>query len=56
MRVLMVLTLLALTACGVDGDPIRPAANVGVTITPEGISPNVSVGARQGPFSVGVDL
>jgi len=57
MRVLTALiVLLGLAACGADDPPIRPTANLGVSIGPGGISPNASVGARRGPLSVGLNL
>lgn len=33
MRYLAILTVLALAACGADGEPERPAAKPGVSIT-----------------------
>lgn len=56
MRILLVLTVLALAGCGVDGAPIRPSATLGVSIGPDGVSPNANVGVSKGPVSVGVSL
>lgn len=57
MRVLVAfLVLLGVAACGADDPPIRPTANVGVSIGPNGITPNASVGARRGILSVGLNL
>ncbi|MGR3493220.1 MAG: hypothetical protein ACU0DW_14270 [Shimia sp.] len=54
MRAVALLSLIALAACGADGEPIQPSANVGVSIGPGGITPTIRVGASQGPFSVRV--
>ena len=57
MRVIAALTTLVfLAACGADGDPITPSANLGLRITPNGISPTVGVGANVGGVNVGVSL
>ncbi|MGR3467340.1 MAG: hypothetical protein ACU0CI_05625 [Shimia sp.] len=54
MRALALLSLIALAACGADGEPIQPTGSVGVSIGSGGITPNVSIGATQGPFTVRV--
>ena len=33
MRTVLLITVLLLTACGVDGAPERPAAKTGITVT-----------------------
>ena len=48
----LVLSLTVLSGCGVDGEPVQPSLNAGISITPNGVSPNVGVGLRQGPFSI----
>lgn len=48
--------LAALSACGVDGDPIKPDVNAGVTITPNGVFPTAGVRVGQGPFSFRLGL
>ncbi|MCG7493392.1 hypothetical protein [Thalassobius sp. Cn5-15] len=53
---LMTLSLLTLTACGVDGAPLKPTANAGVSIGTGGISTSAGVGVRKGPLSVGLSL
>jgi len=55
-KLLMMLGVVALVGCGAAGDPIRPTANLGLSIGPNGITPNASVGAQSGPVSVNVDL
>jgi hypothetical protein len=44
--------LLALAACGADGEPVKPTLNAGVSLGSSGVNTNVSVGARKGPFSI----
>jgi hypothetical protein len=44
--------LMALVACGVDGEPVQPTLNAGVSLGSGGVSTNVSVGARKGPLSI----
>ncbi|WP_298837707.1 hypothetical protein [uncultured Roseobacter sp.] len=49
--------LMALLAgCGVDGEPVRPTVNGGVTISNSGIYPSASIGLGRGPVSVRVGL
>ncbi|WP_370570636.1 hypothetical protein [Phaeobacter sp. SYSU ZJ3003] len=54
MRVLVVLFVAAttLTACGVDGEPVRPTLNAGVGVSTSGVHAGGSVGVQQGPFSL----
>ena len=54
--VITLITLATLAACGADGEPVRPSVNAGVSITPSGVSPSVSVGTRVGPVHVGIGL
>ena len=53
MRWIAILSLVALAACGADGEP-ETFGNVGVSIGPGGITPTATVGASDGPFSVRV--
>ena len=48
--------IIGLAACGADGEPLQPTANLGISIGSNGITPNASVGATSGPFSVAVGL
>ena len=57
MKSLAVLGLIALLAsCGVQSEPIRPTANVGLSIGANGVTPTASVGAQSGPLSVSLGL
>ena len=53
---LMILVVVGLTACGADGEPIRPTAGVGVSVGTGGVSVGGSVGASIGNVTVGVGL
>lgn len=55
-KMTLALFLLALAACGVEGPPMTPQANLGVAISPAGLTPNASVGATNGILSLGVNL
>lgn len=55
-RILMILGVCALMGCGAAGDPIRPTANLGLSIGTNGITPTASLGAQSGPVSVNVGL
>jgi hypothetical protein len=50
------LALAALAACGAAGEPLRPTANLGLSIGSGGVQTNASVGASQGPVTVSVGL
>ncbi len=50
------LAVLALVGCGAAGAPLRPVANLGLSIGPNGVTPNASVGARSDNVSINVDL
>ena len=50
------LTLAFVAACGADGAPFRPTGNVGVSVGPNGVTPNVRVGATNGVFNAGLSL
>ncbi|MEL0438190.1 hypothetical protein [Phycobacter sp. K97] len=52
---LLLLSLLAVTtlaACGVDGEPVRPALNAGVSVSSSGVHAGGSVGVQKGPFNL----
>lgn len=51
-----ILLLLALAACGVDGEPVRPSVGAGVTINSGGVYPSVGVGLNTGPLSIFLGL
>jgi len=50
--VLAMIGLATLTACGADGEPVRPSMNAGVTVTSSGVHPSVSVGTKVGPVNL----
>ena len=56
MRILAVLGLLALAACGADGPPMRPSASLGVGVGSEGVAFGGAFGASNGTVSVGLGL
>ncbi|WP_192965547.1 hypothetical protein [Phycobacter azelaicus] len=41
-----------LAACGVDGEPVRPALNAGVSVSNSGVHAGGSVGVQKGPFNI----
>ena len=51
---MMIVAVLA--GCGADGAPVRPTANLGLSLGPAGITPTASVGGTSGPVAVSVDL
>lgn len=53
-RTLAILALLALAACGAEGDPIRPSASVGVGSG--GTEVGGSVGLSTGNVSLGIGV
>ena len=53
-RIAILLTVAALAACGADGAPFTPSANVGLSVGSNGVSTSTSVGASNGTVSVGV--
>ncbi|SIT78260.1 hypothetical protein [Pontibaca methylaminivorans] len=51
--VLLVLAALALAACGVDGEPVRPSVGAGVGISSGGrIHTGGSIGLHRSPVSL----
>ena len=48
----LLLTCLALAACGADGEPVQPTANVGVSMSNSGVHTGASVGVRKGPWNL----
>lgn len=53
-RILACVSLLALAACGADGEPIQPSMNANVGIGSAGVSASSGVTMTKGPFSVGL--
>lgn len=57
MNKLFVIGLLAVLAgCGAEGDPLRPTANLGVSVGPNGVSQSVGVGASNSNMSLSLGL
>ena len=56
MKPVLILALLALAACGADGEPIRPEARSTVTVSNDGIGVRTGVSVQRGPVTVGVAL
>jgi hypothetical protein len=55
-RVLSILSLLAVAACGADGEPVQPHGGINIGIGSNGVSAGGVVGVSRGPLSVGVSL
>ena len=45
-----------LAACGADGEPVQPTANLGIGISSSGVSAGGTVGVRQGPVAINVNV
>lgn len=54
--ILALTTAAALSACGADGDPLQPTANLGVNVSNSGVHAGASVGVRKGPVSINVNV
>ena len=55
-RVLCVFGLLGLVACGADGEPVQPSANISIGVGSGGVHAGGSIGVSRGPLSVGVGV
>lgn len=55
-RVLILLSALAVAACGADGEPITPTANSSVTLSNNGVRIGTNVGLGKGPFKLNLGL
>jgi hypothetical protein len=53
---LAMVALCALAACGADGEPVQPSANVGVSVGTSGVHAGANVGVRKGPVSINIGL
>jgi len=52
-RVMIILTLVTLAGCGIDGEPIQPTLNAGVGVSTNGnVHVGGGVGLHQGPVSL----
>ncbi|MEP2718542.1 hypothetical protein [Pseudophaeobacter sp.] len=41
-----------LSACGVDGEPVRPSVNAGVGVSNSGVHAGGTVGLHKGPVNI----
>lgn len=56
-RVLMFLGVAAvLSACGADGEPVRPSLNAGLGLSSSGMHVGGAVGVSKGPVTLSVGL
>lgn len=56
-RCIAALGLCALmAACGADGEPVKPTANLDLGVSSSGVSAGASVGMRQGPVAINVSI
>ena len=54
-RILATLAALSLlAACGADGEPAQPTANIGVGVSTSGAYASTSVGVRKGPWNISI--
>lgn len=57
MRTFTALTLLVvLAACGANGEPTRPSMNAGLSVSPNGVTPSLSIGTHVGPVWLSLGL
>ena len=52
-RIIAVLALGVLTACGADGEPVQPSMNANVGVGPGGVSGSTGLTLKKGNFSLG---
>jgi len=52
----LLLAVVFLSGCGVDGEPVQPSVNAGVSVTPDGVYPSAAVGVHTGPLSIFLGL
>lgn len=55
-RILAIVSLCALAACGADGEPKRPQLAGQVTMSSSGVSLGTSATIKHGPISFGLGL
>ncbi len=57
MKRLLVVGLIGfLAACGAEGDPLRPTANLGLNIGPNGVTPSMGLGAQNSNVRLNIGL
>ena len=55
-RVFCLFALLGVAACGVDGEPVQPTANIAIGVGSGGVHAGGSIGVSSGPLTVGVGV
>lgn len=50
--ILGLITVALVSACGVDGEPVRPSLNAGVGVSNSGVHAGGSVGLHKGPLNI----
>jgi len=55
-RAMCVLALLAVAACGADGEPVQPHGSINIGVGSGGVHAGGTVGVSRGPLSVGVGV
>ena len=55
-RFCLALSLLALAACGVDGEPERPRVDAAIGVSNSGVHGGANVSMGRGPVTVGVGV
>lgn len=52
-KILVALGMLVVVgACGADGEPVQPTANLGIGVSSSGVHASGSVGVQKGPWNV----
>ena len=55
-RIFVLIALLPLAACGVDGEPVQPSMNTTVGVGSNGVSGSTNVTVKSGNVSIGVGV
>ncbi len=55
-KIVLIMTLGALAACGADAPPMQPNANVGLSVGSGGVNTTAGIGASNGTVSLGLNL
>ena len=55
-KIVLIMALGFLAACGADGAPMQPSAFLGLSFGSDGVSPRAGIGASNGNVGVGVSL
>ena len=53
-RLIAILALGVLTACGADGEPIQPSMNTNIGVGPGGVSGSTGLTLKKGNLSLGL--